>query len=145
MNKIKRAFVVASAAIMCALPLAPAVADNGTFFSSNSITASAANYTTAYWNYTPASRANGYYESWVSYSEVKWIQAAINSIKAKYGVNTINYLDVDGYYGSNTTYAVTMIQKGNFYKNGRKIYGPITADGYAGQNTQAKIRYLLNA
>lgn len=145
MNIIKRAFVVASAAVMCALPLASSIADKGTLISSNSITASAANYTTAYWNYPTATRANGYYESWVSYGEVKWIQAAINNIKAKYGVNTINYLDVDGYYGNNTTYAVTKIQSGNFYKNGRRIYGPITADGYAGKNTQAKIKYLLNA
>lgn len=145
MNIIKKAFVVASAAVMCAIPLAPSVADNTTFFSSNSIIADAADYTTNYKQFPTATRANGYYESWVSYREVKWIQAAINNIKAKYGVNTINYLDVDGYYGQNTTYAVTMIQRGNFYKNGKRIYGPIAADGYAGKNTQAKIKYLLNA
>ncbi len=144
MNIIKRTFVVASAAVMCALPLASSIADKGTFFSSNSITASAADYTTNYKKFPSASRANGYYESWVPYDEVKWIQAAYNWLITYYTNSTgQSKIDVDGYYGPKTAAAVKYIQRTTFKNRKGQTVGKITEDGYCGKDTQAKMKKLF--
>ena len=143
MNMIKKAFVVASAAVMCALPLAPAVANNTTLFSANSITASAA-VTTYYQQYPEPTRNNGVYSSSYSYREVMWIQAAFNYLNNKYHIG-MAALDVDGYYGQKTTAAVKAIQRGYFKKGGKVIYGSIKEDGLCGKDTRSKMKVLLNA
>ena len=142
MNIIKKAFVVASAAVMCAIPLAPSVADNTTFFSSNSITASAAYYTKNFSQYPTPTRADGYYNPNYSYREVMWIQAAFNYLNDRFNMG-MNYLDVDGYYGPKTTAAVKKIQRCSFYWNGRLVYGSIKEDGYCGKDTTGKMKVLV--
>jgi len=145
MNIIKKAFVVASAAVMCAIPLAPSVADNTTFFSSNSITASAANYTTDYNQYSTPKRADGYYNPNYSYSEVKWIQAAYNKIISTFKIDGKweSKIAVDGYYGQQTRNAVKLIQRCRFKWNGNLIYGSIAEDGYCGKDTTGKMQVLV--
>lgn len=146
MNIIKKAFVVASAAVLCAAPLAPSVANSVSLFKNTAITASAEDkYTDKYWRFQTASRANGYYESWKSYSEVKWIQAAYNWILDNYTNNSgRSKIVVDGYYGPNTTEAVKYIQRTTFNNNkkGYKV-GKIKEDGYCGKDTQAKIKKIF--
>ena len=93
--------------------------------SNNTITASAANYTTAFWNYTrPVSTYNYGGNGKLAGSGVYWIQAAMN-----YCIGA--GLDVDGQYGAKTTAAVRTFQSIYNYWYG----GNLTVDGIFGPNT----------
>ncbi|MCR5599266.1 MAG: hypothetical protein K6G33_00770 [Ruminococcus sp.] len=140
MNKIKRAFVVTSAAVMCALTLAPAVSNNVSVFSENTLTASASgNYDTYFQQYPEPTRANGYYNPYACSDEVKWIQSAINFVIENLNFDRSKRLIVDGYYGPNTIKSVKYIQA-KVYKN----IGAVDADGYAGRITVRKINRLID-
>ena len=137
MNIIKRTFVVASAAVMCALPLASSIADKGTFFSSNSIIASAAYRTPNVYN---LNNGRSYYcknnDQWTCYEDVRWIQDKYMKARASQNYYVQKYafpaITVDGYYGPNTEQAIRQFQS---------WYG-LKVDGCAGVETITALKYV---
>ncbi len=142
MNTIKKALVVASAAVMCALPCVPAVSNNVSFFSVNSITADAATSKYKTPNVDHLNNGRKYYsknvDSGRKYEDVLWIQDAYMKIRSaqnyyvqKYALSAIK---VDGYYGKNTATAIEQFQSW-FDLDG--------VDGLAGKETITALKMLL--
>ncbi len=148
MNKIKKAVSIVSAAVLCAIPLAPSVSNNVSFFNNTAITASASCLLDDFYP-RPSAKYNGCYNPNVMYEEVKWIQIACNVIASAYGDYNLSTIKVDGYYGNKTKNAVRRIQELTFFfkdrnKNRTFVAGGITADGLAGKITVAKMDKLIN-
>ncbi|WP_295069784.1 peptidoglycan-binding domain-containing protein [Ruminococcus sp.] len=141
MNTIKKAFVVASAAVMCALPLVPAVSNNASFISVNPITADAATSKYKTPDVYHLNNGRSYYckanDQSRKYEDVLWIQDAYMKIRGSQYYYVQKYafpaITVDGYYGKNTEAAIKKFQS---------WYG-IKADGYAGRETITALKFVL--
>ena len=118
MNNLKKALVIASAAVMCAFPFAPSIADNSSLIGINSITADAATSRYKTPNLKKLNNGRKYYSAKYDknkcYEDVKWIQDAYMKIRASkyYYVQQYAFpaISVDGYYGDKTENAIRQFQ-----------------------------------
>lgn len=101
------------------------------------ITAYAANYTTSYNSFTAPDSSdmayNGGKNSGTTTDEIKWMQAALNYCIQYKGLSA-TLLDVDGVFGAASAAATKAFQS---------KYG-LTADGYFGSGTIAKMKSVLS-
>lgn len=106
----------------------------------NTVSVSAASYSTDYSGYsTPSSSDYAYWNgrkvvksTGTTKSEIKWMQAALNYCIKNKGIN-VPYLNVDGSFGPASKKATTAFQK---------KYG-LSADGSFGPNTIGKMKSVL--
>ncbi|WP_028519395.1 peptidoglycan-binding domain-containing protein [Ruminococcus flavefaciens] len=142
MNNLKKALVIASAAVMCAVPFAPSIADNSSLIGINSITADAATSPYKTPNLKKLNNGRKYYsakyDSGKRYEDVKWIQDAYMKIRADQYYYVQQYalpaITVDGYYGNKTADAITKFQS---------WFHCDSVDGAAGAETITKLKDLL--
>ncbi|MBQ8582847.1 MAG: peptidoglycan-binding protein [Ruminococcus sp.] len=87
-------------------------------------TASAANYTTHYWNYSVPTRTLYYKKAMMYGNDVRWLQSAINDLISRGDKNNsklkTSRLNVDGYYGTACVSAVKAFErKYGYYVDGK--------------------------